>query len=119
MVLESSEPKFGNALLGVGGDGGRSERLLLLAVSLFVVVIVVILGARLPSLDLLLARLGLALNDGGPALVEGTIPLCVLFLELENLLLELGLDLCVVNMNALETLDAALDVGWQRLNVAR
>ncbi len=110
LVLHGREPEFGDAghlLVRLGGllllDGGA--------------LILILVLALLTGLDLLIGGLGLAIDDGGTLLVERGELGEVLLLELQDLLLELGLELGVILLDALEAGNAALHLGRKRLDV--
>lgn len=108
LVLHGREPELGNTadLTAVGGalvlDSGALRLVLIL----------------LAGLDEVLGGLGLAVDDGGTLLIERGELGEEFLLELKDLLLELGLELGVLFLDALETGDTALDLGRERLNVA-
>jgi hypothetical protein len=112
VVLHRRQPKLGDTLDGAG----RLGLLVLLVVALGGLGI---LGeGRLAGLDFGLGGLGAAVDDDGSPLVERGELLEVLLLKLEHVLLELGLELAVLLLDALEAGDAAANIGWQVLDVA-
>ncbi len=112
LVLHGGEPELGDTR-HVGGALGR---LLVLDGSTLLFLLLLVF---LASLDLLVGGLGLAVDDGGTLLVQRSELGKVLLLELQNLLLELGLELGVVLLDALKASNAALNLGGKRLDVAR
>jgi hypothetical protein len=113
-VLHGAEPELGNTL-DVGGGG----LLLLIGLGLLLVVVLVVLTLGLAGLDFLLGGLGLAVDDLGTLLVERGELGEELLLELEDLLLELGLKLGVLLLHTLEAVNAPPDGSGQRLDIAR
>jgi hypothetical protein len=109
LVLHGREPELGDTGHLLGALGG----LVLLDGSALILLLVLLTG-----LNLLVGGLGLAIYDGGALLVQRGELGKVLLLELQDLLLELGLELGVVLLNALQAGDAALDFSGKRLDVA-
>lgn len=118
MVCKSSEPESGNTLgtvcgLLCGDEGGLCGSLVILVV---VVLVCIDLEA---SLDLLLGRFRSSLDDGSSSLVDRAVLFCKPLLELEDLPLELGLELCVLDLQAFETLYTLSDDRLEGLDVSR
>jgi hypothetical protein len=111
-VLHSGKPELGDTL-DVGG------RLVILSLVGLIILVVVLLFVLLASLDLLLGRLGGTVDDLGTLLVERGVLGEELLLEGEDFLLELGLELGVLLLDALETSDTSADGGRERLDVTR
>lgn len=111
LVLHGREPELGDTR-HIVGDLGLLLRLGGITLSLGLVIL-------LAGLDLFLGGLRLSVDDGGTLLVEGRELGEVLLLELKHLLLELGLELGVVLLNALEASDTAADGSGQGLDVTR
>jgi hypothetical protein len=111
-VLHGGQPELGDTL-DVGG------RLVVLSLVGLIILVVVFLFVLLASLDLLLGRLGGAVDDLGTLLVERGVLGEELLLEGEDFLLELGLELGVLLLDALETSDTSADGGRERLDVTR
>lgn len=111
LVLHGREPELGDTrnLLG------RLGSLLLLGGGLGLLIVLLIL---LTGLDLVLSGLSLAVDNGSTLLVKRSELGEVLLLELKDLLLELGLKLGVLLLDALQASDTTLDIGRERLNVA-
>lgn len=112
-VLHGAEPELGDTLQVSGGSlllGGRLLGLL---------VVLVILALSLASLDLLLGGLSLAVDNLGALLVQRGELGEELLLELEDLLLELGLELGVLLLDTLEAVDTSPHGRGERLDVAR
>jgi hypothetical protein len=111
LVLHGAEPELGDTLDVLA--------LVLVELSLgLVLVVLVVLVDLLAHLDLVFRRLRCAVDDLGTGLVEGSELGEVLLLELEDLLLELGLELGVLLLDALEARNAATDRRGQGLDVA-
>jgi hypothetical protein len=111
-VLHGGQPELGDTL-DVGG------RLVVLSLVGLIILVVVFLFVLLASLDLLLGRLSGAVDDLGTLLVERGVLGEELLLEGEDFLLELGLELGVLLLDALETSDTSADGGRERLDVTR
>jgi hypothetical protein len=111
-VLHGGQPELGDTL-DVGG------RLVVLSLVGLIILVVVFLFVLLASLDLLLGRLSGAVDDLGTLLVERGVLGEELLLEGKDFLLELGLELGVLLLDALETSDTSADGGRERLDVTR
>jgi hypothetical protein len=111
LVLHGAEPELGDAL----------DVLALVLVELglgLVLVVLIVLVNLLADLDLVFRGLRCAVDDLRTGLVEGRELGEVLLLELQDLFLELGLELGVLLLDALEAGNATADGGGQRLDVA-
>ena len=109
LVLHRGQPELGDTRDGLGG---LSRLLLLLSGRLLGLLII-----RLAGLDLGIGWLGRAVDNLLALLIQGGELGEILLLELETLLLELSLALGVLFLDALETCNTLLDLGWERLDV--
>jgi hypothetical protein len=110
-VLHGGQPELRNTL----DIGGRLVVLSLVSL----IVLIILLFVLLASLDFLLGRLGGTVDDLGTLLVKRGVLGEELLLEGKDFLLELGLELGVLLLDALETSDTSADGGGERLDVTR
>ena len=108
-VLHRTEPEFWDTLriAGVGALCWLERIFLILLLILFA------------GLNFLIRGLGLAVDNAGALLVEGSKLGEELLLELQHFLLELGLQFGVLLLDALEPRHASPDRRRQRLNITR
>lgn len=115
LVLHGRQPELGDT----GDLGGRLGTLLLFRSGVLVLIVCLGLVILLTSGNLLLSRLGGSIDNLRTLLVQRSELGEVLLLELEDLLLELGFQLGVIFLDALQASHTSLNLGRERLDIAR